>query len=178
MIMARLILLDSGPLGLIVRAPNKPQVVRCLAWLNTISATGATVVIPEIAHYEVRRGLSRIRAVGSLRRLEYCLDPSGGLIHLTVSTDAMIKAAEFWPFSDSPACRRHRQMRWMPMPSSPPGVPRRSAWRCRNHRHGEPGSLESISGHRRPELGSDSVTFGVLPRSHAGLLDKIGPKSR
>ncbi len=94
--MARLILLDSGPLGLIVRAPSKPQVVRCLAWLNTISASGATVVIPEIAHYEVRRELFRIRAIGSLRRLEYYLDPSGGLIHLTLSTDAMLKAAEFW----------------------------------------------------------------------------------
>ncbi len=71
--MARLILLDSGPLGLIVRAPSKPQVVRCITWLNTISATGATVVIPEIAHYEVRRELFRIRAVGSLRRLEYAI---------------------------------------------------------------------------------------------------------
>jgi hypothetical protein len=67
--MARLILLDSGPLGMIVRAPSKPQIVRCITWLNTISATGATVVIPEIAHYEVRRELFRIRAVGSLRRL-------------------------------------------------------------------------------------------------------------
>jgi hypothetical protein len=94
--MARLIVLDSGPLGLIVRPPSKPQVVHCLTWLNTISANGATVVIPEIAHYEVRRELFRIRAIGSLRRLEYYLDPSGGLMHLTLSTDAMIKAAEFW----------------------------------------------------------------------------------
>ena len=57
LVMARLILLDSGPLGLIVRAPNRPQVVRCIAWLKTISSTGATVIIPEIAHYEVRREL-------------------------------------------------------------------------------------------------------------------------
>ena len=96
--MARLILLDSGPLGLIVRPPNKPQVTRCLNWLHTISATGATVLIPEIAHYEVRRELFRIRAVGSLRRLERYLDPSGGLIHQPLSTDAIIKAAEFWAF--------------------------------------------------------------------------------
>src|SRR5208282_5612603 len=34
LVMARLILLDSGPLGLIVRAPSKPQVVRCLTWLK------------------------------------------------------------------------------------------------------------------------------------------------
>jgi hypothetical protein len=94
--MARLILLDSGPLGLIVRAPSKPQVVRCLAWLKTIAAAGATIIIPEIAHYEVRRELIRIRAVGSLRRLEHFLDPSSGLRHLTLTTDAIITAAEFW----------------------------------------------------------------------------------
>jgi hypothetical protein len=94
--MARLIMLDSGPLGLIVRAPSKPQVVRCLTWLNTISANGARVVIPEIAHYEVRRELFLIRAIGSLRRLEYYLDSSGGLMLLTLAMDAMIKAAEFW----------------------------------------------------------------------------------
>jgi hypothetical protein len=96
--MARLILLDSGPLGLIVRAPNKPQVVRCLSWLGSISASGALVVIPEIVHYEVRRELFRIRAVGSLRRLEYYLHPSGGLGHLPLTTEAIIKAAEFWAF--------------------------------------------------------------------------------
>jgi hypothetical protein len=98
LIMARLILLDSGPLGLIVRAPNKPQVVRCIAWLNAISATGATILIPEIAHYEVRRELFRIRAVGSLRRLDHALDPGSGFSHLTLSTDAIIKAAEFLTF--------------------------------------------------------------------------------
>ena len=55
--MARLILLDGGPLGMIVRAPSKPHIVRCLTWLKTKLATGPTVVIPEIAHYEVRREL-------------------------------------------------------------------------------------------------------------------------
>ena len=96
--MARLILLDSGPLGLIVRAPTKPQVVRCNTWLNAIAATGATVVIPEIAHYEVRRELIRIRAVGTLRRLDHALDPGSGLRQLSLTTDAMIKAAEFRAF--------------------------------------------------------------------------------
>jgi hypothetical protein len=96
--MARLILLDSGPLGLIVRAPSKPQVVRCVTWLKTISATGATVVLPEIAHYEVRVELFRLRAVGSIRCLKRYLDPSRGLEYLTLTTDAIIKAAEHWAF--------------------------------------------------------------------------------
>ena len=67
--MARLILLDSGPLGLIVRAPSKPQLGRCLAWLNTVMTNVAIIVIPDIAHYEVRRELIRIRAFGSLRSI-------------------------------------------------------------------------------------------------------------
>ena len=96
--MARLIFLDSGPLGLMVRAPGKPQVQRCLAWLNAVMRNAAVVVIPEIVHYEVRRELIRIRAVGSLRRLEYALDPSSGFVHLTLTTDAIIKAAELWAF--------------------------------------------------------------------------------
>jgi len=96
--MARLILLDSGPLGMIVRAPSKPHIVRCLTWLKTIQATGAVVIIPDIAHYEVRRELLRIRAVGSLRRLDYALDPSSGFENLALTNDTIVKAAEFWAF--------------------------------------------------------------------------------
>lgn len=94
--MARLILLDSGPLGLIVRSPSKPQIVRCIKWLHAVSANGAIMIIPEIAHYELRRELLRIRAIGSLRRLDDALDADSGFRHLTLTTEAMIKAAEFW----------------------------------------------------------------------------------
>ncbi len=122
--MARLILLDSGPLGLIVRAPSKPQLGRCLAWLNTVMSNVAIIVIPDIAHYEVRRELIRIRAFGSLRRLDYALDPSSGFDHLALTTDAIIKAAEFWAFLRQTGCPRLRPTLWMPMPSMP--VKRRS----------------------------------------------------
>ncbi len=94
--MARLILLDSGPLGLILRSPTHTQVLRCLNWLRSISSAGADVVIPEIAHYELRRELLRIRAVASLHRLDRYLDPTSGLTYLTLTTNAIIKAAEFW----------------------------------------------------------------------------------
>jgi hypothetical protein len=49
----RLIPLASGPLGAIVRATSKPQIVRCLRWLKTILATGVVVAIPGFAHCEV-----------------------------------------------------------------------------------------------------------------------------
>ena len=53
---------------------------------------------PDIAHYEVRREHLRIRAVGSLRRLDFALDPSSDFEHLLLTADAIIKAAEFWAF--------------------------------------------------------------------------------
>jgi hypothetical protein len=62
----------------------------------------------------VRRELFRIRAIGSLRRLEYYLDPSGGLMHLTSSMDAVMSSELSY---DNRASRRRRQMPWMPMPS-------------------------------------------------------------
>jgi hypothetical protein len=96
--MARLILLDSGSLGMIVRAPSKPQIVRCLAWLKTILAAGAVVVIPDTVRYEVCRELLRIRAVGGFRLLDYGLDPGSGFDHLALTTHATIKAVEFWAF--------------------------------------------------------------------------------
>ncbi len=94
--MSRLILLDSGPLGLIVGAPGRPHVARCLSWIKAISSAGAAIIIPDIAHYEVRRELIRIRAVGSLRRLDYALDPNSGMRHLTLTAAGIVKAAEFW----------------------------------------------------------------------------------
>jgi predicted nucleic acid-binding protein len=94
--MARLTVLDSGPLVMIVRAPSKPHIVRCLTWLKKIQATGAVVIIPDIAHYEVRRELLRIRAVRSLRGLDYALDPGSGFEHVLLTADAIIKAAQFW----------------------------------------------------------------------------------
>ncbi len=43
------------------------------------------MIIPEIAHYEVRQNSFLIRAVGSLRRLEnWILTPVAGLTHLTL----------------------------------------------------------------------------------------------
>lgn len=64
--MERLILLDSGPLGMIVRAPSKPHVVRCLAWLKTILAAGAVVVIPDMMPFwPAKRRLPASRGIPS-----------------------------------------------------------------------------------------------------------------
>ena len=62
---------------------------------------------------------SRGAAVGSLRPLDYALDPSSAPDHLALTTGTIIKAAEFWAFLDSRASPRRRPTPWMPMPSLP-----------------------------------------------------------
>ncbi len=53
------------------------------------------MVVPEVADYEVRRELTRIRASASLRRLDE-LVILGGLLYATVTTAEWRQAAEFW----------------------------------------------------------------------------------
>ena len=53
--MGRIVVLDAGPLGLV----SKPDVGRCNAWLRMLDISGARIVVPEIADYEVRRELIR-----------------------------------------------------------------------------------------------------------------------
>jgi hypothetical protein len=46
--------------------------------------------------------LTHIGLIGSFSKASidhFYLDPSGGLKHLTLTTDAIIKAAEFWAFA-------------------------------------------------------------------------------
>ena len=55
--MARIIILDSGPLRDACRRQDNPNVRRLTLWYIQAKANGAIVAVPEIADYEVRRGL-------------------------------------------------------------------------------------------------------------------------
>lgn len=57
--MTRVVVLDTGPLGLLTNPRQTPDVVACTAWLRSILAAGARVVLPEIVDYELRRELLR-----------------------------------------------------------------------------------------------------------------------
>lgn len=73
------------------RAENVNE--RAANWLKDLLAAGVDVRIPEIADYELRRELLRAdksRSVSVLDRYKISL----GYVPLT--TDAMLKAAEFW----------------------------------------------------------------------------------
>ncbi len=91
--MARIVLLDSGPLGLVSKSPQSAAVVQCQAWLLLLESSGVDIVIPEIADYEVRRELMRAGATAGLRRLEQL---ERRFLYLPITTGAMRRACDFW----------------------------------------------------------------------------------
>jgi predicted nucleic acid-binding protein len=88
---SQVVLLDSGPLGLVPRL--SPKSLECAEWLQDLLAGGADIVVPEIADYEVRRELLRAGKAKGLERLD---DLAGALRYLPITSAAMRQAAAFW----------------------------------------------------------------------------------
>jgi predicted nucleic acid-binding protein len=88
--MAKQVLLDSGPLGMVSHPRPNPDITH---WLKELLAAGVTAVIPEIADYEVRRELLRANRLKGVRRLD---DLKATVGYAPISTRVMLKAAEFW----------------------------------------------------------------------------------
>ena len=93
--MPDIVLLDSGPLGLVSARPGSPARDQCRLWIGVLLARRVKVVVPEIADYEVRRELTRLRAFPSIRRLDE-LVTLGGLSYAPVTTTEWHQAALFW----------------------------------------------------------------------------------
>jgi predicted nucleic acid-binding protein len=91
--MARIILLDSTPLGLACRRRGHARGDACQHWLESIEMARIVVVVPEIADYEVRRELLRIGSRTGLTRLDAL---ASRLFYDPLTTPIMRKAAEFW----------------------------------------------------------------------------------
>lgn len=65
----------------------------CKAWLKQVVLRGAAVSVPEIADYELRRELLRMKSAESIKRLD---ELKTRLIDVPITTVAMLKAAEHW----------------------------------------------------------------------------------
>lgn len=91
--MSRVVLLDSGPLGLVTNPNQSSQSTACSEWLRALLARGARIILPEIADYEVRRELWRANKMKGIERL----DELGQLLeYLPLTTAAMRQAARLW----------------------------------------------------------------------------------
>jgi predicted nucleic acid-binding protein len=91
--LSAVVLLDTGPLGLLTNPNNSPQPVACRTWLAALRAAARRVIVPEITDYELRRELIRIQSHSALANL----DAFGAqLEYVALTTDAMRLAAELW----------------------------------------------------------------------------------
>lgn len=91
--MKRLILLDSGPLGMASNPKAENISLVCQQWLEEMLVRGEQVAIPEIADYEVRRELLRANRLNGLRRLD---DLKQTLKYIPINTETMLLAAQLW----------------------------------------------------------------------------------
>jgi predicted nucleic acid-binding protein len=91
--MSRLIVLDSGPLGMVTNPKAKGIPLACQLWLKTLLRRGERVAIPEIADYEVRRELLRAGLLRSLHRLDNLKQT---LEYIPIQTEAILLAASLW----------------------------------------------------------------------------------
>lgn len=88
-----MVVLDSGPLGLLSNptAVGEPREIQ--EWAFHHLDLGATLVIPEIADYELRRELLRAGKQNGIRRLDELTD---GLAYAPLRTAHFRRAAELW----------------------------------------------------------------------------------
>lgn len=94
--MTRTIVLDSGPLGLVTNPRGSSETADCIRWMTDCRVAGATVVVPEIADYEIRRELIRARRGRGVGRLDALIQQTR---YLAITTSAMRRAAAFWAYA-------------------------------------------------------------------------------
>ena len=90
-----LVVLDSGPLGLVTNPRGEGEAGRCATWLVGAIGQGHRIALPEIADYEVRRELLRANLQQAPTRLDQ-LKTQASVEYLPLTTDAMLEAARLW----------------------------------------------------------------------------------
>ena len=93
--MKTVIVLDSGPLGLLMQRRGLPVADACRAWLAHRMLAGARFLVPEIADYELRRELLRLGLAPALARLD-AFNAALPDRYLPLDTAAIRRAAELW----------------------------------------------------------------------------------
>jgi len=92
--MSRIVLLDSGPLGIVTNPKaTSPLYQESKLWLQSLPLKGYIVILPEIADYEVRRELIRAGKAAGIRRLD---ELKLQLPYRPLTTEVMLLAAQLW----------------------------------------------------------------------------------
>jgi predicted nucleic acid-binding protein len=91
----RVLLLDSGPLGLITQPKISSEVVAVNRWLLARLRAGDQVRVPAIVHYEIRRELLRAEKSVGLVRLDSFVESDADR-YMPLTDQALRLAAELW----------------------------------------------------------------------------------
>ena len=87
------LLLDSGPLGLITNPQGGAEAQACKAWLQDLTPAGHIALFPEIIAYEHRRELLLANLAQAITRLDGFKSVGA---YLPVSEEAYLRAAALW----------------------------------------------------------------------------------
>lgn len=93
--MSRIIVLDAGPLGLLMQRRGLPVAEVSRSWAARRVGKGDSVLVPEIADYEVRRELLRLNHDQAIQRLDSFNTAFAGR-YLPLTTASVWRAAELW----------------------------------------------------------------------------------
>ncbi|MBL8191060.1 MAG: hypothetical protein JNK38_23785 [Acidobacteria bacterium] len=91
--MSKIILLDSGPLGIAANPKVSTETAAFNRWLRAQLVNGIRVGIPDIADYEVRRELIRASRTKSLWKLDAL---QSQFDYLPIGTPILRRAAQLW----------------------------------------------------------------------------------
>ena len=91
--MRRIVVLDSGPAGILTNPRASDVNQRCSEWYEDIVNAGAELVLPEVVDYELRRELLRAGKTRGLRRLD---ELGGAITYLPLDTAMMREASRLW----------------------------------------------------------------------------------
>jgi predicted nucleic acid-binding protein len=93
--MIRVIVLDTGPLGLLTNPKKTPDTRAATRWAVSVMAAGHRLVVPAIADFEVRRELERAGMTKSIAQRD-AFNAARSDRFLSVTDSALRLAAKLW----------------------------------------------------------------------------------
>jgi predicted nucleic acid-binding protein len=93
--MTRVIILDTGPLGLLTNPKKTPEPRAITQWALDLIAAGHRLIVPAIADYEVRRELERLGHRKGLAQLD-AFNAARADRYLALTDSALRLAARLW----------------------------------------------------------------------------------
>jgi predicted nucleic acid-binding protein len=93
--MTHVIILDTGPLGLLTNPKKTPEPRAITQWALDLMAAGHRLIVPAIADYEVRRELERVGHRKGLAQLD-AFNAARADRYLALTDSALRLAAKLW----------------------------------------------------------------------------------